>query len=241
MKRFLIVLAVSITVLYASVSFMACAALQQAATAAANVLSEGDIGDGLRSALTIGSTQGSDLLSAKGGFFNSPYKILLPEEARQVTSKLQFIPGFGQVENLILQKINSGAESAAAKAKPIFIDAVKKLTITDALSILMGDKNSATQYLKTATNDQLYAAFLPTVQVSLDEFGARKYWSDAVNAYNRIPLVNKVNPSLDDYVTKQAMVGLFSEIEKKERAIRSDKSLRTTDLLQRVFAKQDGK
>ncbi len=240
MKRFLIVLAVSVTVVYASVSFMACAALQQAANAA-GILTNEDIGNGLRDALAIGATQGSDLLSAKGGFFNSPYKILLPEEARQVTSKLQFIPGFGQVENLILQKINSGAESAAAKAKPIFIDAVKKLTIIDALSILMGDKNSATQYLKTATNDQLYAAFLPTVQASLDEFGARKYWSDAVNAYNRIPLVNKVNPSLDDYVTKQAMAGLFSEIEKKERAIRSDKSLRTSDILQRVFAKQDGK
>lgn len=232
---------VSVTILYASVSFMACAALQQVVTSAANVLSNGDIGDGLRAALSIGATQGSDLLSAKGGFFNSPYKILLPEEARQVTSKLQFIPGFGQVENLVLQKINSGAESAAAKAKPIFLDAVRKLTITDALSILMGDKNAATQYLKTATNDQLYAAFLPTVQASLDEFGARKYWSDAVNAYNRIPLITKVNPSLDDYVTKQAMAGLFSEIEKKERAIRSDKSLRTTDLLQRVFVKQDGK
>lgn len=238
MKRFIIVLSVSLAVLCASLSFMACAALQQVANAA-GILTNEDIGNGLRSALTIGATQGSDLLSAKGGFFNSPYKILLPPEARQITDKLQFIPGFNQFESLILQKINAGAESAAAKAKPIFIDAVQKLTITDALTILMGDKNAATQYLQKTTNDQLYAAFLPTVQNALDEFGARKYWSDAVNAYNRIPLVNRVNPSLDDYVTRQAMAGLFSEIEKKERAIRSDKSLRTNDILQRVFAKQD--
>ncbi len=224
-----------------TLTLTACEELQQAATTilTQQVLSNQDIGNGLKSALEIGIGKGSDVLSQKGGFFYSPYKILLPPEARQVTDRLKVIPGFNKVEEIVLEKINAGAEDAAAKAKPIFVSAIKQMTFTDALNILMGDKNAATSYLKRTTYDQLYQAFNPIIIQSLDKFEARKYWGDAVNSYNKIPFITKVNPNLDDYVTTQALTGLFAMVEQKELAIRTDKGERVTDLLRKVFAKQD--
>ena len=225
-----------------TMTFVACDVLQQAAsTALNNVLTNDEIGSGLKSALEIGIGQGSDLLSQKGGYFNSAYKILLPEEARKVTDKLKVIPGFTKVEDVILEKINAGAEDAASKAKPIFVNAIKSMTLTDALGILMGDKNAATAYLKKSTYQQLQNEFSPVITSSLDKFEARKYWGDAVNTYNKIPFINKMNPNLEEYVTQQALNGLFSMVEKKELSIRTNIGERTTDLLKKVFAKQDAK
>ena len=218
----------------------ACEELKNAAVVAiTKQLTNEDIGNGLKAALDLGIGKGADELSQKGGFFNSPYKILLPEEARQVAEKLRFIPGFNKVEDIIVEKINAGAEDAAAKAKPIFINAIKQMTFSDALNILMGDKNAATTFLKRTTYDQLYKEFNPTIVASLDKYDARKYWSDATTAYNRIPFVKKADPNLDDYVTKEALNGLFSMVEQKERSIRANRAERTTTLLQNVFAKQD--
>ena len=231
----------SILLIALTLTLTACDELQKAATTilTQQVISNEDIANGLKSALEIGIVKGSDVLSQKGGFFNSSYKILLPPEARKITDRLQAIPGFNKVEDIILEKINAGAEDAAAKAKPIFVNAIKQMTFTDALNILMGDKNAATLYLKKTTYDQLYVAFNPVIITSLDKFDARKYWSDAVNTYNKIPFTTKVNPSLDDYVTTQALSGLFSMVEQKELAIRTIKGERVTDLLRKVFAKQD--
>ena len=198
----------------------ACEELKNAAVVAiTKQLTNEDIGNGLKAALDLGIGKGADALSQKGGFFNSPYKILLPEEARQVAEKLRFIPGFNKVEDVIVEKINAGAEDAAAKAKPIFINAIKQMTFSDALNILMGDKNAATTFLKRTTYDQLYKEFNPTIVASLDKYDARKYWSDATTTYNRIPFVKKADPNLDDYVTKEALNGLFSMVEQKERSI----------------------
>lgn len=225
-----------------ALTFTACDVLQQVATTALEKgLTNEDIGAGLKEALTLGIGKGSDVLSQKGGYFNSAFKILLPPEARQVTDRLKIIPGFNRAEDIILEKINSGAEDAAAKAKPIFVNAIKQMTISDALNILMGDKNAATEYLKRTTYQALYAEFNPVIVTSLDKFGARKYWGDAVNTYNKIPLIKKVNPSLDEYVTTQALNGLFTMVAEKELSIRSNTGERVTDLLRRVFAKQDGK
>ena len=226
----------------ALVTLTACDVLQNAATSIlTSQLTDADIGNGLKSALEIGIGNGADILSQKGGYFNSAFKILLPPEARQITDKLKIVPGFKQVENILLEKINAGAEDAAAKAKPIFVNAIKQMTFSDALGILMGDKNSATEYLKRTTQQQLYAEFNPVIASSLDKFEARKYWGDAVNTYNSIPFVTKANPKLDDYVTNEALKGLFSMVEQKERSIRSNLAERTTDLLKKVFAKQDKK
>ena len=227
----------------ATLTLSACEQLQQAATTVLTqqVLSNEDIGNGLKSALEIGIGKGADVLSQKGGYFNSAFKIQLPPEARQITDRLKVVPGFNKVEDIVLEKINAGAEDAATKAKPIFVSAIKQMTFTDALNILMGDKNAATAFLKRTTYDQLYQAFSPVIVQSLDKFDARKYWGDAVNTYNKIPLIKKVNPSLDDYVTREALNGLFTMVEQKELSIRSNKAERVTDLLQKVFAKQDAK
>jgi hypothetical protein len=232
-----------ILILVASLTLTACDELQKAATSVLTqqLLTNEDIGNGLKSALEIGIGKGADVLSQKGGFFNSAYKILLPPEARQITDKLKVIPGFNKVEDIVLEKINAGAEDAAAKAKPIFVSAIKSMTFSDAMNILMGDKNAATTFLKKATYDQLYQSFSPVIIQSLDKYDARKYWGDAVNTYNKIPFIQKANPSLDDYVTRQALDGLFSMVEKKELDIRSNPAERVTDLLKKVFAKQDAK
>ena len=202
-------------------------------------LSEEEIGRGLKQALEFGISEGAQRLSQENGYFDSPYKILLPEEARKITDRLQNVPGFSQVEQVILEKINRGAEDAAAKAKPIFMDAIRAMTFRDALNILTGEQDAATSYLHQATYNKLYQEFNPVIVNSLDKFNARDYWSDAVNTYNKIPFVDKADPDLGDYVTREALEGLFSMVEKKEREIRNDVSARTTDLLRRVFARQD--
>ena len=203
-------------------------------------LSDLDIGNGLKQALEIGIGKGSDRLSMKDGYFkNAAYKILLPEEVRNVTDKLQRVPGFSQIENKMLELVNRGAEDAAKSAKPIFVDAIKSMTIQDATSILMGDKDAATNFLNLKTNAKLKAAFQPKIVASLDRVNATSNWEKAVTAYNKIPLVKKVNPSLDEYVTEQALKGLFGMVAKEELNIRNNVSARTTDLLKKVFAKQD--
>ena len=214
-----------------------CDTLQQ--LAGGSSLTTEEIAMGLKQALEIGIGEGSDALAQVDGYFKSPYKILLPPEARKVTDKLRGVPGFAQVEDIILEKINRGAEDAAAKAKPIFVEAIRGMTFSDALGILMGEKNAATHYLHNATYQPLYGEFHPVIVNSLNKFNAIEYWADAVNTYNKIPFVDKVNPELDAYVTEEALKGLFSMVEKKEVQIRSDVSQRTTELLRKVFAKQD--
>ncbi len=199
-----------------------------------------EVGNGLKEALNLGIGKGVDVLSAKDGFLKGAYKILLPPEARKVADKLRNVPGFNDVEAIALEKINRGAEDAASKAKPIFINAIKQMTIADAWSILRGDKNAATNYLKQKTYDNLYAQFNPTIVESLNKFSAIEYWGKAVGYYNKFPLVTeKANPRLDDYVTKEALNGLFSMVAEKEKDIRENPVARVTDLLKKVFAKQD--
>ncbi len=202
-------------------------------------LSNSDISSGLKQALNMGVKNGVDYLSKKDGYYKSAYKILLPEEAQEVVSALKVVPGMDKVESEIIKKLNRAAEDAVIKAKPIFINAIKQMTFSDVKNILMGDKNAATQYLHRTTNSQLYNEFNPIIVSSLNKFGALDYWSDAINSYNKIPFVKKMNPKLDDYVTQRALEGLFGMVEKKELDIRNNIRSRTTDLLRRVFALQD--
>ena len=208
-------------------------------TLGTETLTTADMASGLKQALEFGVDESVNFLSIKDGYYKSIYKILLPEEAQVVIDKLKFIPGFSNVEEIVLEKINRGAEDAAKTAGPIFLSAIKGMTFDDALGILMGEKNAATQYLHTRTYDGLYGEFNPVIINSLNKFNALQYWADAVDKYNKIPFVKQVNPDLADHVTSQALVGLFDLVEKKEFGIRTDISQRTTDLLQKVFKKQD--
>ena len=204
-----------------------------------SLFSEDDIGLGLKQALEFGVNEAVDHLSAENGYFDSPYRILLPPEAQQVVSKLKMVPGFENVESDLIAKMNEAAEYAAKEATPIFMSAITGMTFDDATKILAGEKDAATRYLDRTTRPELYDTFVPVVQNALDEVNAREYWSKAVEQYNKIPFIKKVNPELDDHVTNKALDGLFGEIEKKEEKIRGDADERTTELLQKVFAKQD--
>lgn len=201
--------------------------------------SKADVATALKQALSIGAEKSSQQLSAKDGFYKSAYKILLPEEANTVINKLKFIPGFTNVEEEMIKKINQGAEDAAGKAGNIFLGAIKQMTIQDAMGILMGEKDAATNYLHKATYNALYSEFNPVIVNSLNKYGALDYWTKAINKYNSIPFVTKVNPDLADHVTSKSLVGLFDVVEKKELGIRTDLSQRTSQLLKDVFAKQD--
>ncbi len=216
-----------------------CAELQKILDNNSVPLTNEQIALGLKEALNIGISKGSDVLSSQDGFYKSSFKILLPPEARKVTDRLKVIPGFTNVEEIILEKINRGAEDAAKRAKPIFQNAIREMTFGDVMDILMGNNNAATQYLNRTTYQPLYNEFNPVIVESLNKFNAIEYWADAVNAYNKIPFITKVNPRLDDYVTTQALNGLFAMVEIEESKIRTDISQRTTDLLRRVFARQD--
>lgn len=235
-----------ITALLSILTISACTAQQIQSTldtlsGSGQSLTTAEIASGLKQALEFGIGEGAERLSRQDGYFKSPYKILLPPEARKVADNLRNVPGFNDLESNILERINRGAEDAAKRAKPIFTDAIKQMAFTDAMDILMGSDNAATQFLNRTTYSKLYQEFNPVIIESLDRFNARTYWADAVNTYNKIPFVEKANPSLDDYVTSEALKGLFSMVEKKEKQIRTDVSSRTTDLLRKVFARQDNK
>ena len=202
-------------------------------------LSTENVIDGLKQALVKGTKSGSDQASKTDGFFKNPLiKIPFPQKVQKVETRLRGLGMNKLVDDFVLS-LNRGAEDAAIGAKPIFIDAVKAMSIADAWDILRGDKNAATQYLKKNTSSKLYQQFNPVIKSSLGKVNATKYYDDVINTYNKIPLVEKVNPDLDDYVTNEAMNGLFALIEKEELNIRANPIARTTDLLKKVFAEQD--
>lgn len=236
MNRFILILLVSITMAGCD-----AATMQKVLDSASGLveLSEADIARGLKEALDKGVDNAVTNLAKENGFYKSAYKILLPAEARAVTEKLSVIPGFSNLEEKLVLKINQAAEDAASKAGPIFVQAIKNMTIRDAMNILMGEKNAATQYLNKNTYNSLYAEFKPVLVNSLNKFGALDYWKSAVTKYNALPLVQDVNPDLADHINAKALVGLFDLIEKKELGIRTDISQRSSDLLKQVFAKQD--
>ena len=219
--------------------FSSCDVLQEVAKNALSEPSLLEIGQGLKEALKNGIGKGADALSKKDGYFKSAYKILLPSDVRKVTDRLKNVPGFSNIENELLEKMNRGAEDAAKEAKPIFVSAITSMTFNDATNILLGTDNAATDYLNRTTSTQLYNSFNPKIVASLDKIGANNLWKKAADAYNKIPLVTKVNNDLDDYVTKEALKGLFGKIAEEEKNIRRNKSLRNTDLLRKMFAKQD--
>lgn len=202
-------------------------------------LSKEEVGNGLKEALNLGVEEAVDFLSAEDGYYESVYKILLPEEARMIVDKVKMVPGFQNVEQELILRVNRAAELAASKATPIFVDAIKQMTFQDAMNILMGEQNAATQYLNRTTYQALYGEFNPVIVNSLDEVNANQYWEDVTTAYNKLPFVKKVETDLDGYVTDKALEGMFGLIEKKEEKIRDDVGARTSPLLKKVFAQQD--
>ncbi len=221
-----------------------CAELQQVVNSLPQTtggfgVSNIDIANGLRQALDNGIDKQVKKLTLKDGFYrNQLVKILLPQELRKVDKTLRDV-GLGKLADEGLRAINRAAEDAVKEATPIFVSAVKQITFADARQILLGNDNAATSYLQTKTNAALYSKFNPVINRSFSKVGADKIWSNIINKYNALPLTNNVNPDLTDYVTQQALKGVYKMISIEEKEIRTKLSSRTSDLLRRVFALQD--
>ncbi|WP_439130431.1 DUF4197 domain-containing protein [Polaribacter sp.] len=234
-----------VLVLLMVVQFTGCAELQKIASqlpnGAGGVLTQEQIGNGLRQALDNGIQNQVTKLTSKDGFYrNELVKILLPKELQSVDKGLRKI-GLGNLADEGIKVLNRAAEDAVKTATPIFVDAVKEITFNDAKNILLGEQNAATSYLKTKTNDKLYQSFRPVINSSFSKVGADKIWSNLITKYNAIPFTKNVNPDLTSYVTEQALQGVFTMIEVEEKGIREKVGLRNTALLQKVFALQDNR
>lgn len=202
-------------------------------------LSNADIASGLRQALDFGIDKQVSKLTQTDGFFkNELVKILLPDELKKVDKTLRDI-GLGKLADEGLKILNRAAEDAVKEATPIFVGAVKGITFTDAKNILLGNDNAATQYLTSKTQNELYEKFHPVINSSFSKVGADRIWGNLINKYNALPLTNDVNPDLTDYVTGEALKGVYTMIAVEEKEIRTKLSSRTTDLLKKVFALQD--
>ena len=199
-------------------------------------VTEQEAGTGIRQALTQGVSKGISFLNKPDGFFgNEAYKLFLPAEAQRIESTLRTIGLGSQVDKAILQ-INRAAEDAVGFAKPIFVEAITEMTLQDALNIVRGPKNAATNYFREKTNAKLVAAFSPVIKTSLEKVNATRYYTDIVNTYNKLPTTfNKVNPDLNAYVVERATAALFDQIEKEEANIRENPLARTTQILRKVF------
>ena len=204
-----------------------------------SVLSNADIAAGLREALDFGIEKQVSKLTQKDGFYkNELVKILLPEELQKVDKGLRDI-GLSNLADEGLKVLNRAAEDAVKEATPIFVNAVKDITFSDAKNILLGHDDAATQYLTSKTQTALYDKFHPVINNSFSKVGADQIWANLINKYNAIPFTTDVNPDLTNYVTTEALKGVYTMIAVEEKEIRDKVSSRSTDLLKKVFALQD--
>ncbi len=204
-------------------------------TAGSGSLSGNDIASGLKEALSVGVRNGSAQASAVDGYFRNPLlKIAFPPEAQKVASTLRSI-GLGNQVDAFELSLNRAAEDAAKKAAPVFVKAITSMSIQDAVGILRGQQDAATQYLRRTSGQELVAQFTPIVDNALSQNNATRYYSDLVTTYNKIPFVQRVNPDLTNYATNKAVDGLFVLVAQEEQKIRENPLARTSDLLRRVF------
>lgn len=229
---------------FAVFTLYSCAELQQVLNEfpdTGSVINNADIAAALQQALNQGIDKQVTKLTQTDGFFkNELVKIMLPAELQKVDKGLRDI-GLSNLADEGLKVLNRAAEDAVKEATPIFVDAVKSITFNDAQNILMGDKNSATSYLTDKTQVALYDKFKPVINQSFAKVGADDIWSNLISRYNAIPFTNNVNPDLTDYVTNEALKGVYTMIAVEEEEIRNKISSRSTDLMRKVFALQDKK
>ena len=220
--------------------FSSCAELQQIASQYPQVgVSNTEIASGLRQALDMGIEKQVSKLTKENGFYNNELvRITLPSELQKVDKTLRDV-GLDALADEGLKVLNRAAEEAVKEATPIFVNAVEEISFNDARNILLGQNNAATLYLTNKTEKPLYNKFNPVVTNSLEKVGATRVWNNIITRYNNLPLTNKVNPDLADYVTNRALDGVYTMIAVEEKEIREKVAARTTQLLQRVFALQD--
>ena len=232
MKKLLFLIAAVITL-------NGCDVLQNLPTTAGGGITEAEAGQGIKEALAQGLTNAVLKLNKEDGFFKDAfYKILLPPDAKKVENTLRSLGFNNMVDKAILQ-INRGAEDAAGYAKPIFVDAVKSMTLQDAIGLVKNGDTSATHFFREKTTDKLIAAFLPVIKSSLDKVEATKYYGDVMTKYNNFPTtIKKINTDLGSFVTERATSALFDLVAKEEVNIRTNIAARTTDILKKVFGQK---
>ncbi len=198
-------------------------------------LTENDAVSGIKEALVKGIGESVKIVSKVDGYFANPaIKIPFPEDARTIESKLRAI-GLGSKVDEVVLSINRAAEDAAKSAETVFIAAIKGMTVNDAIQIVKGKNDAATQYLSKTTSPELRTKFRPIIKASLDKVDATRLWADVITTYNQIPFVTKQNPDLTGYVTDKAIDGLFVMIAKEELKIRQNPAARTSEILKKVF------
>jgi hypothetical protein len=202
-------------------------------------ITEAEAGQGIKEALSQGLSGAVLRLNKQDGFFKDEvYKILLPPDAKKVENTLRSLGFNNMVDKAILQ-INRGAEDAAGYAKPIFADAIKNMTLQDAVGLVKNGDTSATHFFREKTTAQLMTAFLPVIKASLDKVDATKYYGDVINKYNNFPTtIKKINPDLASFVTAKATDALFDLVSQEEKNIRTNIAARTTAILKKVFGQQ---
>ncbi len=209
--------------------------LAEEQTKSASSYTESEAGKAIKEALNKGVEEGVALISQEDGYFKNPkIKIPFPEEAETIEKKLRSM-GMGDKIDEVVLSLNRAAEDAASEATDIFIAAIKEMTLKDAIDIVKGNDDAATQYLENHTSDELTEKFKPVIKTSLDKVDATKYWKDVMTIYNKIPFVEKVNTDLAQYATEKAIEGVFVKIAEEEKDIRDNPSARTTELLKKVF------
>ena len=212
-------------------------------------LTQTEIIAGLKEALVVGTNKSVDILGVTDGYYKDELvKILLPPEADVIVKNINKIPGGNQLIEDVLLHINRAAEDAVSEAKPIFVNSIKNMSITDAVGILKGQNNAATQYLRKTTYNELFTLYQPKIKNSVDKklvgnISTSESWDKLTGKWNEIAnwIVGQVagfqpgNVKLDEYLTQQALNGLFIKIEAEEKLIREDPVARVTSLLKRVF------
>lgn len=198
-------------------------------------LTNGEVINGLREALTVGTNNSTAITSKLDGFYKNPEIFIpFPPEVIKIKNTVEDLGMKKQVDEFVMT-MNRAAETAAKDAGPIFINAIRGMSIADGFAILKGEDNAATMFLKEKTSGELKIKFNPVVKDAISKVQVTKYWNPVITTYNKIPFIDKQNPNLEDYITTKAMDGLFIMIEKEEKKIRKDPLARVTDILKRVF------
>ena len=227
-------------ILLSSFMLSSCDVISQLPTGTVGTgVTQAEAAGGIKEALAQGLAKAVLQLNTTDGFYKDAlYKVLLPPEAKKIENTLRSI-GFGSLVDNAILSINRGAEDAVGYAKPIFVNAIKNMTLSDAIGLVKNGDTSATHFFRVKTTNELMAAFKPVIESSLQKVDATKYYGDMVGKYNGLPTTfRKLNPDLSEYVTLRATDALFELVAKEEQNIRNNFAARSTDLLKKVFGQK---
>lgn len=233
-------LAVAAFTMVTGLALSSCAEMSQvlqSGAATAGQSNQSALTRAIKESLELGSTRAADLLSQTGGYANSPlYRIKLPQTVQPIASKLRQFGLGGQVDR-IEALMNQGAERAAVEAKGVFINAVRGMTVTDAMGIVRGTNTAATDYFRQRTETDLRARYLPIIQNNLQQIGFYNQYQQLLSAYKQLPLANKPDLDLEQHVLTQSLDALFAQVGEEEKAIRKDPLGRGSSAIAAVFGR----